>query len=176
MIVIQVIGAHEAMARLNKITHGLEHPKEGLIRSTHKVADIFGKNFDEEGSAVGGWAELSEQTVAMREYQGYPGEHPILFRYGALRGMAVEFFQKTAGGSSSAGDDYSNNVVQASLEVDDQRAVLSIGGSYKVLNQTGHPNARWGDNPARPFWFIDTDTIVGARDAMVDWIKDEVLP
>lgn len=176
MITITATGIREVIANLRKLQDGLEHPKEGLLRSTHAVAGVFAKNYDEQGSAVGGWADLSEQTLAMREWQGFdPG--PIMYRYGALRDMAVAFFQRSTGGSESKGDSYSDNVTTATLDIEDNKAALSLGGSYKVLNQFGYPNTNGsGENPARPFWFINSDTIVAGRDAMEDWIKDEVLP
>lgn len=176
MITIQVVGQQGVMARIGQFVHGLEHPKEGLIRSTHGVANVFARNYDEQGSAVGGWAALSERTLAMRQYQGFdPG--PILLRYGAFRDMAIAFFQKSTGGTDSASDSYSDNVTDASLVVDDERAVLSLGGSYKILNQFGYSNTNGsGDNPARPYWFINSDAIVGAREGMEDWLRDEVLP
>lgn len=176
-IVIRVKGEEQAMKRLADIEARLRNPKGGLIRATNKVAEKFGENFDGEGSLVGGWPDLAEQTRNIREWQGFPAEHPILFRYGALRAIAVEFFEEAKrGGSRSKGDNYSNEVVTGRLDINGNVAQMWVGGSYKVMNHYGHPNvAPEGDNPPRPFWFVNRYSVAAAREGVKDWIEDEVL-
>lgn len=176
MIKATLTGHVPVQKRLSKIAKSLAQPRTGLEKATNKVAGVFEDNYDSEGGHVpGGWPELSELTLAMREYQGYP-DGPILVRYGALRAVAVEFFKDAkAGQAITHGDDYSDNVVAGSLQVSNKVATLHMGGSYKVLNQMGHDNARWGPNPARPFWFVDRATVAAASEGIRDWIEDEVL-
>lgn len=166
-----------AAARIDEIARRLKQPKNGLIRATNKVAQKFGENFDSEGGLVGGWPDLAEQTQGMREWQGFSPDHPILIRYGALRAVAVEFFQNAKGsGSVSKGDSYSDEVVKGSLSLRGQTARLYIGGSYKVMNQFGYPDTNGsGVNPPRPFWFVNKHSIAAARDGVKEWIEDEVL-
>lgn len=176
MIDFQAIGLAVAQKRINQIINRLGQPRRGLELATNQVAGVFQDNYDSEGSHVGGWPQLAELTNAMRAYQGYDEEHPILIRYGALRAVAVEFFKDAkAGEAISHGDDYSDNVVSGSLRISGNTATLHMGGSYKVLNQTGHSNARTGPNPARPFWFIDRAAVAAAGAGVKSWIEDEVL-
>lgn len=178
---IQATNLTQVRARLDKIIRNLNDPKEGLERATHKVAGIFKENYDNEGSMVGGWPALSDYALNIRQWQGVP-PGPILVRYGALRAIAVEFFQTArAGSSASAGGSYpfktwSDQTVTGQLNVSGPRATLILGGSYKILNQWGHEN--WGpmsDVPARPFWFVGPQSIAASRDGIVEWIEDEVL-
>ena len=183
---IQVSGLNEAIQWLDRFGEHLENPTMGLEYATHSMADVFARNYDGEGSEVGGWAELSEYTNRIREWQGFDPDHPVLVRSGALRAMAVEFFQTAmAGQTATAGDDFpaktwSDQVVRGHLDIQDsgngQTAVLSLGGSYKLLNQFGHANAfGYEDNPARPYWFITSASTTAARDGVIKWLQDEVL-
>lgn len=181
-ITFTVTGLAEAQARINQIIDRLNEPKEGLERATNQVAGVFAHNYDTEGGLVGGWAQLAEVTNAMREWQGYSAEHPILIRYGALRAVAVEFFQEARAGSAiSVGDDYSGQTVSGSLQINRNVATLHIGGSYKVLNQFDYTNIRTGPNgryqgwEARPYWFVSNEVVAAASKGVRDWVVTEVL-
>lgn len=177
VINIQVTGITEAAQALQQIADRLQNAENGLLRATNNVADVWRKNFDSEGSMVsGGWPELADATQEIRANEGFSPDHPILFRYGALRGVAVEFFQKAShGGSTSQSDNYSQQVTTGSLSITDKVATLEAHG-WKVANQWGHPgNGRYGPVPARPFWFVDKSTIAAAREGIRDWILDEVV-
>lgn len=188
MLTITLTSANlpQAIAKLNLIASRLSSPQKGLERATHGVADIFAKNFDEEGSEVGGWAPLSEYASSVRFWQGLPTDHPILVRYGSLRAMAVAFFQKASiGDSAAAGADttdfsWSDQEVTGRLDYSGGSAggtaTLVLGGSYKILNQWGYSNTNGsGDLPPRPFWFVNENVRTAARQGVIDWIKDEVL-
>lgn len=175
-ITIRVRGEAQAQARLNEIVNRLKKPEGGLIKATNKVAEVFAENYDREGSMVGGWPQLAEKTQNLREYYGYPREHPILIRYGALRAVAVEFFEEAKKpGRTSKNDDYSNQTTTGTLSISGDRAELQVSG-WKVSNQYGfsHPNNPT-DTPARPFWFIDRNSVAAAREGVKEWIEDEVL-
>lgn len=178
-ITVRVRGRREAERYINRVIGELQEPKGGLVKATNKVAEVFAKNYDSEGSMVGGWPDLAEMTQDIREEQGFPASHPILIRYGSLRAVAVDFFENTRReGKTSKGDNYSDETVTGSLNIRRNVATMQVGGSYKVRNQTGHPGGGWapgGDVPPRPFWFVDRHTVAAARDGLKDWIEDEVL-
>jgi hypothetical protein len=176
-VTVQVRGLREVEKKLDDIFDRLQNPGDGLVRATNKVAEVWGKNFDEEGRAVGGWPELAEMTQSIRESQGFPPEHPILIRYGSLRAVAIEFFEEARReGKTSKGDNYSDETVRGSLDIDRNTATLTVGDSWKVANQWGHPNQRGQrPTPARPFWFVDRHSIAAAKEGVMDWIEDEVL-
>lgn len=180
---IQATGLREDMVALEKIVDRLGNVSDGLERATHNVAGVFAQNYASEGGMVGGWPGLADYTLNIREWQGVP-PGPILIRYesGGLWSMAVDFFLTARAGSrASAGGSYpfktwSDQTVNAQLQVGDNRATLSLSGSYKLLNQWGHPN--WGqmsDVPARPFWFVNDNVVREAREGVESWIQDEVL-
>jgi hypothetical protein len=183
-IQITSTGIPQWVAYLTKIGQRLQSPQGGLESATHAVAGVFQQNYDSEGGEVGGWADLSEYAQSVRWWQGFQPDHPILVRYGSLRNIAVDFFQSASIGSTrSAGGDteaWSDQEVTGTLEYrksgDDATATLVLSGSYKILNQTGHPNAfGYSDNPARPFWFVNSASLTAAQSALKKWIEDEVL-
>lgn len=174
-VTIRVRNRKEAEQRVNDIISKLRSPKGGLERATENVAKEWAKNFDEEGSRVGGWADLAEMTQNMREYQGFAPAHPILIRYGALRAVAVDFFERGREGQRSEGDNYSDEVVKGRLSINRNTAELEIGGSYKVANQYGFLTKTGQFVPARPFWFVDRGVSAAARTGIRDWIVYEVL-
>jgi len=182
----QALGVAQALAGIAKIVRGLQNPQSGLEGATHAIAKIFAQNFEGEGSLVGGWDDLSEYTQRIREWQGFDPEKPILFRYGSLRKIAVDFFESARMGEvASHGADFpartwSDQQVTGSLTMHQgnsgSTATLQIQGSYKILNQFGHGNAfGYSDNPARPYWFVNPATGQAARDAIIQWVKDEVI-
>lgn len=48
------------------------------------VVDEITANFDDESLQGVKWIELADRTIAERIALGFPGEHPILYRTGAL--------------------------------------------------------------------------------------------
>lgn len=104
---IQLIPPDRPFADLEAFMRRIERPGNAEVR---KVADAirqgYAENFSREGSAAGGWRALAEATVAERRRLGFPGEHPILRRSGALRASFiqpgatdhVEEFQPVPGG------------------------------------------------------------------------------
>jgi hypothetical protein len=177
MITFSVTGLQQAVAKIAQIQRNLAQPKTGLERATHKVAEVFEKNYDSEGGLVGGWPDLAEKTQNMRAWQGFEPEHPIMIRYGSFRAVAVEFFKTAKDGHVfSSTDDYSDQTVTGSLQIAGNKATLQVGGSYKVLNQWGYGNTNGsGDNPARPYWFIDRQSVAAGVEGIRDWIENEVL-
>jgi hypothetical protein len=184
MIDIQIrsTNAHQVAKEIADIERKLDKPTEGLESATHNVAKVFKHNYDFQGADVGGWDELADYTLNIREWQGVPAG-PILFRYGALREISTEFFEKAkAGSTETAGGSYpfktwSEQAVTGQLTINDKTATLKLSGGYKLLNQWGHPN--WGpmsDVPARPFWFVNETVINAAREGVEEWIKDKVAP
>lgn len=178
---IEARGLRENQRALRGIVERLGRPEKGLEEATHRVAGVFKDNYDSEGGLVGGWPELSEYALNIREWQGVP-PGPILVRYGSLRSMAVDFFRTARSGSSdSAGSStpfktWSDQTVSAQLGISGGVATLRLSGGYKLLNQWGHGNwGPMGDVPARPFWFVNDEVVRAARDGVEEWIKDEVL-
>lgn len=174
---IEVVGVARVIAHLAKLQSGLQEPTKGLENATNYVAKVFRQNYDSEGGLVGGWEDLAEKTQSIRSWQGFEPEHPIMVRYDSLRHIAVTFFETAkAGYRASSTDGYSDQTVEGSLTISGSRATLSIGGGYKILNQFGYPDTNGsGDNPARPYWFINAQVVDEAQHGVVDWIKDEVL-
>lgn len=174
---IRVTGLRGVERKLDQIFDRLKEPKEGLIRATNRVAKEWGDNFDSEGGRVGGWPELAEMTRDIREYQGFPPDRPIMLRYGALRAIAVEYFENAKReGRAAKGDNYSDETVKGSLEITRGTATLRVGDSWKVANQWGFTNSATGQQvPARPFWFVDRRAVAAAKEGVMDWLEDEVL-
>jgi len=79
----------EGVTELGRILHKMQRKvtdfKEPLWKSSKLVLADIERNFDTEGSLVGGWKKLAPSTVAGRIRAGYGGEHPILQRTGALK-------------------------------------------------------------------------------------------
>lgn len=179
---IQASNVGAVQREIAKIHRQLNSPTDGLERATHKVAGIFKDNYDSEGGLVGGWPELSQYALNIREWQGVPAT-PILVRYGALRAIAIDYFLTAKAGSrDSAGGAYpfktwSDQTVSGQLSVSGNQASLMLTGGYKLLNQWGHGNwGPMGDVPARPFWFVGPESIAAAREGVIEWIEKEVLP
>lgn len=175
-ITIRTRGIPQAISKLEDIVKRVQEPKNGLVRATNRVAAEWGKNFDAEGQQVGGWPELAEMTQNIREYQGFNADHPILIRYGALRAVAIEFFEQARReGQTSKGDNYSDEVVKGTLSIARNTASLKVGDSWKVANQWGFRTATGSTTPARPFWYVDRRAIAAAREGVKEWLEDDVL-
>ena len=178
-VVVRVVvtGVPEAMQKLTEVQGKLQNDREtAVLQATNEVAGVWRQNFDREGGMVGGWAELAEKTQNLREYYGYSASHPILFRYGALRGVAVDFFQQARGsGSVSKSDSYSAQDTRGTLELSNGLAKLSAQG-WKVANQYGFTGGR-GESPTppRPFWFVDNNVIAAAGKGVEYWLLHDVL-
>lgn len=107
---------------------------------------------------------------------GFNPAHPILYRYGNLRAVAVDFpatmsensFKWAVMSDPDDGDTQATTFVTLAGQ---GFGTLSFS-SVKAVHMYG--NQRTG-MPARPFWFVDDAVIVAGRDAVIKWIGDEVL-
>lgn len=176
-VTIRVRNMAQAIEKVNEVERKTTSEREGgVLRATNQVAKVWAKNFAGEGSAVGGWAALRPRTQRTREWQGFSPRHPILYRYGTLRGVMVDFFQQARGsGEVNKADTYSGHITTGALSIKDGVAKLE-GRGWKIANQWGYPAANGaGETPARRFWFVDDSVIGAARQGVVDWLLDEVV-
>jgi phage gpG-like protein len=91
--------------------------KKPLWNSAKMVLQDVERNFQTEGSLVGGWSPLAESTVKGRIREGYGGAHPILQKTGSLK---RSFFSA----------------------VDAKKAVISSKSPYFVYHQSREPRQR----------------------------------
>ena len=110
-------GVPELSRILNVEHQKVSNFKEPLQKSAQMVRQDVERNFVTEGGLVGGWKPLAPTTVAGRVREGYPGEHPILQKTGALRKSFYSF-------------------------VDSKRAVISSKSPYFVYHQSRQPR-KW---------------------------------
>lgn len=172
---VRVSGMDEALRHVKRVRDRLENEREdGLSKAVQELAKVFDENFQSEGGKVGGWKPLADATIRRREYYGYPGEHPIMIRYSALRGVVAEDMKPGKPGRFSRSDNYSGHVTQGSLDIDTDTAILTAKG-WKVSNQYGFKNKYGSKTPARPFWFTNKHAVRAAKDGVVMWIVDEVV-
>lgn len=142
-----------------------------MSRPVQAVARYWRNSYRTEGSAVGGWAGLSETTIRNRQYQGYRAG-PILVREGGLRETSTDFFtRRKRSGTLSRTTPYDKRGITATarLVFNPNEAILSIKGP-QVYNQ-------WPGRhrPPRPFWFTTTPVRKEARGSVVEWIVVDVL-
>lgn len=160
---VEVLGLNEAIDWTREAEDTLNDPKDGLVQSTHAVAELWRANFVGEGSMHGRWQALADNTVRIRESLGFPGDHPILQRTGKLLQVGVEFFEK-----ANTGDSASATGISASLSGSGSEVELSIAGR-KVANQNGG-----GRLPARPFWVTATVHESAASEALQKWLEEKL--
>lgn len=167
-------GIPQVLSWLGGFHQRIEDREDVVKKITGAIADIWRENFDSGGRLVGGWADLSERTMEERSQLGLNPSQPILYRYGNLRAIAVEFFQGIATSSGwgwSSASDIGDGDMQAATYFRQGKdgATLSFS-SVKAVHQYGSTNI-----PARPFWFVDDSIIGGARDVILDWLDKEVV-
>jgi len=110
--------------------------REPMAKSADTVLDVNRVTFEREGP---GWAPLAPATVEDRERHGFPGEHPILERTGALkRSLTVK---GALGNVYEVGRDYMK--VGSELET-------PSGWNLAILHQFGTDRM-----PARPIIGLD---------------------
>lgn len=160
-----------ALLYLHKVQDKLKRPN--LNKAVNRIGAYWQKNFTSEGGMVGGWAGLSERTIANRKQQGY-GAGPTLFRYGSLYRMSSAYFanQKGSGrrSQSTPYDKRAGHTTQASLKLGNGYATLNVAGP-KVYNQWPSHNGR----PAREFWPFTPGLRKEARQGVVDWLVEDVI-
>jgi len=105
---------HRILALTNQKVSSFRQP---LQKSARLIRDDVEKNFETEGSLVGGWQPLARSTVRGREREGYGGEHPILQKTGALRKSFYSY-------------------------VDEKKAVVSSKSPYFVYHQSRLPRKK----------------------------------
>lgn len=164
---VTVTGMGRAVTALGKLRYALGRPRPGLFRATNKVAELWGVNYDQEGSMVGGWADLAARTQAERAKLGFGAAHPILFRYGALYGVTIDMFahaQQNAWAVAGDGDAR----VGGALTVSNNTATLYAVG-WPIANQ-------WEDSrhPARPYWFVDQRSVAAAKVGVEEWLGEVI--
>lgn len=164
---VEVEGLENVLAAFATLREELSNPTIGLVSATNGVAAVWAANYDAEGSMVGGWADLAQKTQDLRQAKGLDPEHPILFRYGTLRGIVIDLFQKPAASSATATSD-SGADISGSLTISEGTATLSASG-WPVVNQ-------WEDaaknRPARPYWFVNPQVEQAALDGVALWLGD----
>lgn len=109
----------------------------GPIVRDHVIGEAYAvilDAFESEGIGADRWHELAAYTVYERLRLGFPGEHPILVRTGALRASLTD---------------------ETSLALEERRAgdcSATIGTSDPrfIWHQEGTPNM-----PARPMWPVE---------------------
>ena len=154
--------------RLNNDRH------KGLFTAVNRIGDLYLANFDSEGGMVGGWKDLKEYTNIVREQQGFPAEHPILRRDGALRDAMAIFLQKVRRTALlTTRDSYSQNETAVMANTFGDSTVVIEAKGWKVSNQydTG---GKYG-HPARMMWWVDKRTIFAAKSGITEWLANDVL-
>lgn len=164
------IGASAARHALSKILERLQRPDPR--KSVQQVAKMWAANYRNEGSMVGGWAQLAASTQKDRADEGFGAAHPILIRYGSLYAMSTLFFMEGRAGSvSSVGSSDGRSIrTSASLDLSGGTAVLGMSGPKTV-----HQKGNWTP-PKRQYWFTDRNIVLAARVGAIEWIRDEVIP
>lgn len=164
---VNVTGMGAAALAIHRLRNSLSNPRPGLFRATNRLAELWGANFQQEGSQVGGWADLAQMTQDHRSRLGLPPDHPILFRYGALRGVVIEMFATARQNTASVQGD-GNGMVGGALTVTNSMADLYVTG-WPVTNQ-------WQDSrrPARPFWFVDQNAVAASRSGIEEWLGEVI--
>lgn len=110
----------------------------------------------EGGGAAGQWAELADATVASREAQGYPGEHPILIRTGEME----KYLETQPGNITAMGSDI---ILDVPGEIPSGKL-----GTRIAVHQLGSAK---NSTPARPFLAIDD----GDAETLVMSLSDHLM-
>jgi len=175
-VTVTSTGIPQVLQWLGGVQQRIEDREDVVKKITGAIANIWRDNFDSGGRMVGGWADLRERTQEERAQMGLNPSHPILYRYGNLRAVAIEFFQNIASSSgwgwTSAGDVDDGDMQAATYFRQGKDGATLSFSSVKAVHQYGSSKAYI---PDRPFWFVD-DSIIGAsRDVILDWLDKEVI-
>ncbi len=161
---VSVVGFGEALAHIKKVQEYVDQsPEEVGMAGVNAAGTIFEKNFDLEGKGgAGGWVDLADSTVAERVRKGFPGEHPILIRYGDLRAITGTSL-RVAGGSGIFGmTDADGKSIRVDINAGSHGAIVTASGE-KSLNQNPTQYA-----PARPYWFVNSAVLGAVRKRAVE--------
>lgn len=125
------------------------------------------ERFSNEGDdASGAWAPLAPATVAIRESQQYPGEHPINRRTGELENWV------TGGGGWAA----IPHALGATLHYPARVPSGELGNKVKVAQTGGMaPRAR-NTTPPRPVLAVDTTDLLAVMTALAVEVDQAIVP
>ena len=158
-----------AFLYLNKVYKKLQKPD--VQKPVNAIGAYWQRNFKGQGSEVGGWAGLADETIKRRQYQGY-GAGPILYRYGSLYRVTAFFANQKGSGSRSESTPYdkrSGHSTSVVLKMANGMATLQAGGP-KIYNQWPTYNAQ-----AREFWLLTPGARKAARQGALDWLTEDVI-
>jgi len=136
--------------------------KDMSIAALNAMGKVFESNFQSEGSMVGGWEQLADRTVENRMLLGFPGEHPILYRYGDLREWTATGLRRATGSGTFGATDAQGKSIEVSIKAGKNGAIVTASG-VKSINQ--NETARGA--PARPYWFTTSVVQDAARKGAV---------
>jgi len=107
-------------------------------------------NFDVEGRPAK-WAPLSEATIGLRQEAGFPGEHPILVRTGALKDAVT---------SASAWDIEASGQTVSALMTDPTGY-----GSYHISGTIYMPIRDWS--------YVDDEALDEIEQLFMEWVTQD---
>ncbi len=163
---IKIDGLTHVQKRMVKLEKAIQRPDHSF--SVRLMAQVWLQSYVAEGSAVGGWPELSEYTQKVRQERGYGPDHPILKQTGSLEQTTIRTLlnarsaQNVNGQGISLKSNY--NGLTASLIASGAKAANQKGGKSHIDGVRSRPI------PARPFWFVNPTVTGAAATGLQRWV------
>lgn len=155
-------GIPELNRKMRQFERAVQRPDHSY--SIKRMGREWNRNYRGEGSAVGGWAELSPYTQRIRKQRGFRGKHPILVQTGRLRDLTI-----TALINANRPFRANRKGISVAVAYNGLVATLNASGE-KAQNQTGGKNTV-GITPARPFWYADGAVTDAATAGLDQWVR-----
>lgn len=168
---VTIKGLDKTIRRNQSMYDIVQTPKMAPIVSA--IAVVWDTNFRTEGSLVGGWRPLTEQTNALRVSRGYPPVSPILVQSGDLKRAAVDSLI----GKGEYNESVTGDGVLMTYVASERSFKLNISGK-KVTNQFRSQSRKRGSAnysaPPRRFWFVSPAVTDAAKNALLKGIKERL--
>lgn len=160
---IIVTGYPQALKVVQNLKHNIEHgTQEIAFGALNEAALVWQQNFVSEGIMVGGWMALAQKTIEERERLGFPGEHPILIRYGHLKMVTTDALIAATRPTTIAKTDSQGK--QAGVVIGANQGSVNVRAIGDKARNQG----------ARPYWFVNSAVQQRARDGALGKVKDIV--
>ncbi len=169
MIDYKVEGLQQVRRKIDAIHSDIQKPD--LTFGVRAMARVWDQSFRAEGSAVGGWQELSQYTQKKRAERGYNPEHPILQQTGRLYATTIKTLVNARGARTARADGIAMTSIYhgltATLNASGAKADNQTGGKSDVKDRRGRSGR---PVPARPFWFVNADVSSAAAAGIDRWV------